>query len=220
MKIIAIAMQKGGVGKSTLTRSLAVAAANAGMNVLALDMDAQQSTNQWGQRREAQLPLVQFVTEIDLAKVLDKARSAGCELVLIDTPPARSSEAPAAVEMADLVLIPCTADIEAFEQLPRTARLARTTGKPAAAVLTLATPNSRSEEEAARGVFAAIGVPMAPAIIHRLKVHRDASREGLSAQELEPAGKAAAEIAALWDWVCAEVQLGTRAHVHKGRKQA
>lgn len=216
MRIIAIAMQKGGVGKSTLARSLAVAGTQAGLNVLALDMDAQQSTRQWRDRRDSPLPLVIFTTEIDLGRELEKARAAGCDLVLIDTPPARSTEAPAAVEVADLVLMPCSPDIEAYEQLPRTLRLARTTGKPAAVVLTMATPNSRSEEETARGVFEAIGAPMVPAVIHRLKVHRDASREGVTPQELEPDGKAASEIAALWQWVCAELHIGTEAHVHNG----
>ncbi|MDR5655099.1 AAA family ATPase [Ruixingdingia sedimenti] len=215
MKTIAIAMQKGGVGKSTLTRSIAVAASKAGMNVLTLDMDAQQSTTQWADRRGDQLPLVRFVTEIELPKVLKQAAEAGCDLVIIDTPPARSTEAPAAVEYADLVLVPCTPDIEAYEQLPRTERLARTTGKPAAAVLTMAQPNSRSEEEIARAIFAELKLPMVPAILHRFKVHRDASRDGQTAQELEPDSKAAQEIQALWDWVCAELQIGTSALVHK-----
>lgn len=215
MKTIAIAMQKGGVGKSTLTRSIAVAASKAGMNVLTLDMDAQQSTTQWADRRGDQLPLVRFVTEIELPKVLKQAAEAGCDLVVIDTPPARSTEAPAAVEYADLVLVPCTPDIEAYEQLPRTERLARTTGKPAAAVLTMAQPNSRSEEEIARAIFAELKLPMVPAILHRFKVHRDASRDGQTAQELEPDSKAAQEIQALWDWVRAELQMGTSAPVHK-----
>lgn len=218
MKTIAIAMQKGGVGKSTLTRSLAVAASKAGLNVLTLDMDAQQSTTQWAERRGETLPLVRFVTEIELPKVLKQADEAGCDLIIIDTPPARSTEAPAAVEYADLVLVPCTPDIEAYEQLPRTERLARTTGKPAAAVLTMAQPNSRSEEEIAREIFAQIRLPMVPAILHRFKVHRDASRDGLTAQELEPDSKAAHEIQAVWDWVCAEMQLGTNAPVHKKLK--
>lgn len=215
MKTVAIAMQKGGVGKSTLTRSIAVAASKAGMNVLTLDMDAQQSTTQWADRRGDQLPLVRFVTEIELPKVLKQAAEAGCDLVIIDTPPARSTEAPAAVEYADLVLVPCTPDIEAYEQLPRTERLARTTGKPAAAVLTMAQPNSRSEEEIARAIFAELKLPMVPAILHRFKVHRDASRDGQTAQELEPDSKAAQEIQALWDWVRAELQMGTSAPVHK-----
>ncbi len=214
MKVVSVAMQKGGVGKSTLTRSLAVAAAEAGLNVLVLDMDAQQSTKQWRDRREAPLPLVSFATEIDLARDLARACDAGCELVLIDTPPARSTEAPAAVEHSDYVIVPCTPDIESYEQLPRTLRLARTTGKPAGVVLTMATPNSRSEEDAAREVIQAIGGADMVGVVHRLKVHRDASREGLSAAELEPGGKAAQEIAALWDWLCAQLQMSASAIVH------
>ena len=217
MKVIAVAMNKGGVGKSTLTRSIATAAVQDGLNVLALDMDTQQTTTQWGRRRKDRpLPLVRFTTENDLADELAKARAAGCDLAVIDTPPARSSEAPAAVECADLVLIPCTADIEAYEQIGRTARLARTTGKPALAVLSLATPNSRSEGEAAREVFDAINLAMAPVILHRFKVHRDASLAGLTAQEVEPDSKAAAEVAALWAYVNEYMHKNKNAKMRKG----
>ena len=215
MKIIAIAMQKGGVGKSTLARSLAVAASKADYNVLVLDMDAQQSMSQWAERRAEQLPVVKFLSEIELPKMLESAEDAGCDLAIIDTPPARSTAAPAAVEEADLVIVPCTPDIEAYEQLPRTARVARTTGTPAAAVLTMVHPNSQTEEKIAREVFATIGIPMAEAVLHRFKVHRDASREGVTAQEMEPDSKAAQEIQILWDWVCAELQISTNAIVHK-----
>ncbi len=215
MKTLAIAMQKGGVGKSTLTKALAVAGAKAGFNVLVLDMDTQQSTAQWAQRRTMELPVVRFATEIDLPKLLRQAEEAGCDLVIIDTPPARSTEAPAAVEYSDFVLVPCTPDIEAYEQLPRTARLAKTTGKPAAAVLTMAQPNSRAEEEVARAVFDTVNIQMVPTVLHRFKVHRDASREGITAQEMEADSKAAAEIQSIWDWVAAQLQLTTTAPVHK-----
>lgn len=214
MKTVAVAINKGGTGKTTIARALGASAAAAGLNVLLLDMDTQQNATQWGRRRKHPLPLVRFTTENDLADELARAKTAGCDLAIIDTPPARSTEAPAAVEAADLVLVPFTADIEAFEQLPRTARLARTTGKPAVAILNQATPNSRSEEDAARGVLDALGLPMAPAVLHRFKVHRDASREGLTAQELEPDSKAAAELGALWEWLCAELPLRTIAPVH------
>ena len=217
MKTIAIAINKGGAGKTTLTRSLGVAAVLAGLNVLVLDMDIQQSATQWGRRRQEPLPLIRFTTENDLPAELQRAEAARCDLVIIDTPPGRGSEAPAAVEAADFVLIPFTADIEAFEQLPRTARLARTTGKPAVAILNQATPNSRSEEDAARGVLEALGLPMAPTVLHRFKVHRDASRSGMTAQELEPDSKAAAEIIALWEWLGAQLRLRTSATVHNVR---
>ena len=207
MKTVAIAMQKGGVGKSTLVRSLAVSAANSGLNVLALDMDTQQSTTQWAERRPAETPLVRFVTEIELPKVIAQAKNAGCDLVLIDTPPARSTEAPAAIEFADIVLVPCSPDIEAYEQLPRTERLARTTGIPAFAVLTMVQPNSLIEEAIAREIFTKLNLAMVPVVIRRFKAHRDASREGKSVQELQPDSKAAIEVAELWKWLCAHLQL-------------
>ena len=116
MKTIAVAINKGGAGKTTVARSLGAAATAAGLNVLVLDMDSQQTATQWGRRRKDSLPMVRFTTENDLPAELERAAAARCDLVVIDTPPARSSEAPAAVEAADLVLIPFTADIEAFEQ--------------------------------------------------------------------------------------------------------
>ena len=79
----------------------------------------------------------------------------------------------------------------------------------------MAQPNSRAEEDVARTVFETVKIPMAPAVIYRFKVHRDASREGLTAQEMEPDSKAASEVQALWDWVAAELQLSTSAPVHK-----
>jgi chromosome partitioning protein len=221
MKKIAVVMNKGGTGKTRTCCNIGTAAAAAGLNVLLLDMDTQQNATQWGRRRKAalgdkSLPFVKFTTENDLPDELAQAEAAGCELVVIDTPPARGTEAPAAVEVADLVLVPFEADIECYDQLPRTARLARTTGKRAVAILNKATPNSRSEETAARAVLEARELPpMAPAVLHRFKVHRDASLKGLTAQELEPDSTAAKEITALWDWLCADLQLGKRAHVHK-----
>jgi hypothetical protein len=121
MRTIAITINKGGVGKTTLAKHLAVAAAAVGHNVMLLDMDTQQNSTSWGKRRNQQqgspLPVVRFVTENDLPEELGRARGAGCDLVLIDTPPGRSSEAPAAVESASLVLIPFWLESDAFDGL-------------------------------------------------------------------------------------------------------
>src|SRR3954447_10451326 len=216
-RIIAVTINKGGAGKTMISRSLATAAAQAGLAVLIIDMDTQQNSTSWRRRRpeEEPLPVVQFTTENDLEETLRRARLANCDLVIIDTPPGRSTEAPAAVEVADLVLIPCSPDVEAFEGLPRTARLARTTGKPAVVVANFTQPTSRSEEEAIRGVAEAQGLRTAPVALHRFNVHRDASLKGLVAQELQPDSKAAGEILALWEWFRAELQMSMDADVHK-----
>jgi chromosome partitioning protein len=215
MIIIAIAMQKGGVGKSTLTRSLSVASARAGLMVFALDMDPQQTTTAWSRRRgDGQLPAVRFSTELDLPLHIEMARAAGCDVIFIDTPPARSTEALAAIEAADLVLIPCTPDIESFEQLPRTVQVAKALGTKALAVLNMVTPNSAGEISIARAAFAKIGVRMADQVLHRLKIHKDASLKGRSAQEVTVISKGSGEISALWDGLAAQLNVCTGAQVH------
>jgi chromosome partitioning protein len=217
MKIVTVTINKGGAGKTMISRSLATAAARVGLAVVIIDMDTQQNSTNWRRRRpqEEVLPLVQFTTENDLEETLRRARTANCDLVIIDTPPGRSTEAPAAVESSDLVLIPCTPEVESFEGLPRTARLARTTEKTAVVVPNLIQPTSRSEEDTIRGVAEAHGLRTVPIALHRFNVHREGSLRGRTAQEIQPESKAAAEIDALWTWLCAELQLTTSAVVHK-----
>lgn len=219
MRIIAASINKGGVGKTTTTKAIACAAVKEGLNVLVLDMDTQQNATNWGRRREKQnkpLPLVRFATEQDLPGEIERAKKAGCDLVLIDTPPGRSSEAMAAVEEADLVIVPFWNDQDAYDGVIKTAGLTRRLGKEAYGILNFVTPNSKSHEEAAQEVLQAIGLPMAPVVLHRYDVHRVASIHGLTAQELEPESKAAIEIDSLWCWISAVLQPRRNADVHKG----
>lgn len=180
-------------------------------------MDTQQNATQWGRRRKDfnPLPVVRFTTENDLPEELGRAEHAGCELVIIDTPPGRSTETPAAVESAHLVVVPFAPEVDHYEGIPRIARLARTTGKPAIGVLNLAEPNAQWEQSVASGVLSGIGLAMAPTVLHRFKIHKEASLKGMTAQELEPDSRAAADIAALWKFVYAELQVCNSAPVQK-----
>jgi chromosome partitioning protein len=216
-KVVAVTINRGGQGKTMLSRSLAALAGQAGLAVLLADMDTQQNSTTWRKRRpaERQLPLVEFTTEKDLPDVLDRARAADCDLVLIDTPPGRSTEATAAMEECDLALVPCNGEIESFEGLPRTARLARSWEKRAIVVPNWVGPGSLTEERTIRGVAESHGLPSAPVALHRYTIHKEASLLGLTANELDPNSKAAAELHALWEWLCAELQLIQRAQVHK-----
>lgn len=221
MRTIAISINKGGQGKTTLTKTLATAAADAGFNVLVLDVDTQQNSVGWRKRRDKQqkkpLPLIRFASEKDLLDELKRAESAGCDLVLIDTPPGRSSEAMAGCEAAELILIPFWNDQDSYEGVATTALLARRLGRKAIGVLNFATPNSKSHEETAREVLKVVGLPMAPVILHRYDAHRLANIKGMTAQELEPESSSASEIKALWKWFSSTVQLSKSAIVHKNK---
>jgi chromosome partitioning protein len=222
MIIIAVAINKGGVGKTTTIKNLATAAAEAGLNVLLLDMDSQENSRKWGTRRKNRnpykiLPLVKFTTESSLSEELERARKAGCDIVFIDTPPGRSPEAVAAVEAADVLLIVMEADDQdSFDALPKTARLARASETPAFGILNKVTPNSRTQIETGKLIFEAEKVPMAPVAMHRYIEHRDANPKGLTAQEFAPQSTAAAEIKALWEWLSAQLQSSTVAQLQPG----
>jgi chromosome partitioning protein len=216
-KVVAVTINRGGQGKTMLSRSLGVLAGQAGLAALVVDMDTQENSTTWRKRRpeERQLPIVEFATEKGLTEVIARARAAECDVVFIDTPPGRSTEAAAAVEECDLMLVPCNGEIESFEGLPRTARLARTEGKRAVVVPNWVAPGSLTEEKTIRGVADKEGLPCAPVALHRYTVHKEASLLGLTASELDPNSKAAAELRDLWLWLCAELQLTDRAQVHK-----
>jgi chromosome partitioning protein len=220
MRTTAITINKGGVGKTMLTKSLATAATLAGLNVLVLDMDTQQNSTSWGRRRIKQhdksLPLARFTTENDLEQELQRAEKAGCDLVFIDTPPGRNSEAPAAVDCADLVLIPFWNDQDAYEGVAKTSLLVKRLGKSGFGILNFAPPNSRTHEETARVVLEAIPLPLAPIVLHRYDVHRLANIKGLTAQEMDPSSIAAQEVSALWNWFSTTLHLCTGATMHNG----
>jgi chromosome partitioning protein len=93
--------------------------------------------------------------------------------------------------------------------------LARTTGKRAIVVPNWVAPGSLTEERTIRGIAESHGLPTAPVALHRYTVHKEASLLGLTASELDPNSKAASELHALWDWLCAELQMIQRAQVHK-----
>ena len=105
--VIAIISQKGGAGKTTLAIHLAAAALDAGITSLIIDTDPQATASQWAAWRRDAPPEVIDSPPPRLAAKVAQARTQGAELVVIDTPPHADSAARAAVEIADLVLIPC-----------------------------------------------------------------------------------------------------------------
>ena len=107
MKTIVIAAQKGGAGKTTLARNLAVAASQDGRDVLCLDLDPQGSLRAWWEGREADAPamLDRDPAPHALRATLNAAQSQ-FDLCIIDTPHAAPEWLAEALGAADLVLIP------------------------------------------------------------------------------------------------------------------
>ena len=203
MKILAVISQKGGVGKTTLATSLAVAADRAGKSVALFDLDPQASACFWSDRRRASgttpAPVVRDVAFSRLPFTLDAMRAAGCELVILDCPPQHRDVADAAISVADLVLVPTRAEALDLRAMAQTVRLTQQMYKPARVVLTFCPPTG-VEIGQAREVIGQLGAETAPVQMHLRKAYSRSQQEGQSAQEYEPDGKAAAEVAALYDY--------------------
>lgn len=108
-KVITIAQQKGGSGKTTLAVNLGVMLARAGKTVAFLDTDPQGSLGRWFMTRheDGRAEGMEFSTAsawgvgYEVGKLRDAA-----DIVIIDTPPKADSDLRPALRAADLVLVP------------------------------------------------------------------------------------------------------------------
>ena len=161
MRTIALLTQKGGAGKTTLAASLAVAAAQAGEKVIALDLDPQASLTRWGKRREAaNTPNKVMVEPLEgerlprLRDILEGLAGVGFTLAIFDTAGADSAAARFVTEAADICLLPTRPtrlDVDATAATFRAVFLAK---RKAAFVLNQCPPTYRSSRtsEPAKGL--------------------------------------------------------------------
>ncbi|MCF8480063.1 MAG: ParA family protein [Rhodospirillum sp.] len=110
-RVITIAQQKGGAGKTTLAAQLAVTFAVEGKSVAVVDIDPQGSLAAWHAERVRTLGEggtrlhLSDVAGWRLATELDRLRDV-FDVVVVDTPPHAETEAKAAVRAGDILLVP------------------------------------------------------------------------------------------------------------------
>jgi chromosome partitioning protein len=204
MKTIAFVNQKGGVGKTSLAASIAVAAAESGESVVALDLDPQASLAAWGEQRTAAAPVVDRLGADKLAQlpqILQALEGRGFTLAVLDCPGTFSTATNLVMESIDLALVPARPTrldimatrptIQALIRFQREFRFVLNQCQPV--------PRSTRANEAAAGL-SALGSLASPLIIQRTD-HQDAIAAGLGVTEFATAGKGADEIRSLWQCI-------------------
>jgi chromosome partitioning protein len=212
MRSIAFLTQKGGAGKTTLTASLAVAAAAAaGEKVIALDLDSPGSLVRWSERRKAaNAPNTVVIEPLEserltqLPAILEGLASIGFTLAVFDTAEADSGAVRLVIDSVDLCLLPARPtrlDVDAAAATFRAVFLAK---RRAAFVLNQCPSTYRSlrANEAAEELMR-LGVLAEPKLPARIDFP-DAIAVGLGVTEYARDGKAAQEIEALWCWIGAQ----------------
>lgn len=110
-KIITIAQQKGGAGKTTIAAHLAVAFSQNGKRVAVIDIDPQGSLTHWHKIREKKFG--EGFTGINFSTIsgwrlpneIDRVRG-DVDVIIIDSPPHTQTETKTAIRVADFVVIP------------------------------------------------------------------------------------------------------------------
>jgi chromosome partitioning protein len=208
MLTVAVTAQKGGAGKTTLALHLGVEAAKADPVVI-IDMDPQSSAMRWADGRELQRPTVVACSPARLAGSLHAARTSGARVAFIDTAPAVESPVLAAVRAADFCLIVSRPGILDLRSIGVNVEIAKLAGKPVALVINAAPPHGGQAVAAGEEARKRYAVEICPIIIRQRAIFGHALVGSRCAQEAEPASKAAAEIASLWDWLARRASMAT-----------
>lgn len=203
-KIILIAAQKGGVGKSTTATNLAVALATQGHMPLVVDADEQATTFAWWIERSRAFPdhaLVQCEQEYGEVDHYIKQAAKGYEYVLIDAAGHDSIEMRTAMLACDTLLIPfrpSQADINTIPHMVKVVSHARKLNPALSAYAFLsAAPtvlNSKSLEQSKQVLDNYPEITLLTTVIYDRLSYINALSDGLGVVELE--GKTLSEIKA------------------------
>jgi chromosome partitioning protein len=204
-KIITIAQQKGGAGKTTLAAQLAVAFAAAGKRVAIVDIDPQASLADWYRLRNGagvRYPLdLSEVAGYRVSTELTRVKGSH-DIVVVDSPPHAETEAKLAVRAADLVLVPVQLSPMDIWATGPTVQLARSAKVPLLVVLNRVPPRGNIVQ-IMRTKLAEHEFPVARSSIGNRIAFASSMLEGLTVLESAPRTAAAAEIRALAEEITA-----------------
>ncbi|MBL0767809.1 ParA family protein [Sphingopyxis sp. XHP0097] len=200
MRVLALASQKGGSGKTTLSGHLAVQAQLAGAGpVVLIDIDPQGSLADWWNERETDLPAFAQTTVARLASDLEVLRQQGFKLAVIDTPPAITMAIQSVIGVAELIVVPTRPSPHDLRAVGATVDLCERAGKPLVFVVNAATPKAKITSEAA--VALSQHGTVAPVTLHHRTDYAASMIDGRTVMEVDPNGRSAEEIRQLWTYI-------------------
>lgn len=205
MRIWTVLSQKGGSGKTTLVLHLAVAAIASGHAVSVIDVDTQRSAEKWGEQREGRhgelAPAIVHGLLHDIDGMIEGAREAGTDLVLIDTPPATNNTTLRAGGVADMIIVPTRASTLDVDALKETLQALADAGKLDRTVLVLNAANGDASmlAEIRRLARSTFEVPVVPVALRQSTALSRSLGKGLGITEQSPRSSAAGELTGLLD---------------------
>src|ERR1700674_384094 len=208
MLVIAMASQKGGSGKTTLSGHLAVEAEKAGAGpVTLIDTDPQGSLAHWWNSRVEATPAFAQVAVSDLKSALRNLAESGVRLVVIDTPPSVTEAISHVISCSDLVITPTRPSPHDLRSVGATVDLAQRHNKPLIFVVNGATARARINGE--MGMALSQHGTVAPVTIHNRVDFAASMVDGRTVGEVVANSPAAKEVADLWLYVQERLSRGS-----------
>lgn len=205
MRRVGILSQKGGVGKTSTTINLAIAALGEKAFPVIIDADPQATASAWRRARhpaDAPPPVVaQQPTEESLLHFEDL----GATVALIDCAPALNLAADSIARLCDMLIIPVRPSPLDLAAANSSAIIARNSGRPAFFLLNAAPTSTARPVMDMKSNLAALDIPICPVTIYDRQAFRDALAAGSGVTEFYPESKAATEARALWRWTKKEL---------------
>ena len=209
-KVITIAQQKGGTGKTTLAVHLALAFIKYhNLKLAIIDTDPQGSLGKWFMIREekklSNSNLTFKTASLWGAQYESKALKNDHDIVIIDTPPKIESDARPSIEAADLVLIPMTASHVDFWATGAIVDIAKKANKKI--LIQINRANQRSKLITKTNDFIkSLSLSSTKTIIGNRQIYAASMGEGKTAVEKQKKGKAVEEIKKLSEQILIELK--------------
>jgi chromosome partitioning protein len=196
-KVITIAQQKGGAGKTTLAAHLAVVWSQRGMKVAVVDTDPQASLTEWHKIREEKFGEeytgLTFMTLSGWRVGSEISRlKRNFDIVVIDSPPHTETDARTAIRNADLVVIPVQPSPTDLWATKATIDIAKAERVPSMVVMNRVPANSKLAAEIVKKLDS-----IAKSTFGNRVGFAASLMEGKTITELAPKSPAAEEVKAL-----------------------
>jgi chromosome partitioning protein len=206
MKIIVLASQKGGAGKTTLCGHLSVEASLNGHMVAIIDTDPQGSLAAWWNGRESDSPAFVSSSIIKLQDDINLIKKEGFDYLFIDTPPAVTETIETVVGVADLVVIPTRPSPHDLRAVGKTVDIVNDCNKRMVFVINGAANRARISADAAIALSQHGAV--CPTVVYQRTDFASSMIDGRTVQEMDKASKSAIEVRELWKYVNTHLRNG------------
>ena len=209
-KVITIAQQKGGTGKTTLAVHLAMAFIKYhDLKVAIIDTDPQGSLGKWfmirSENKVSNENLTFKTASLWGAQYESKTLKNDHDIVIIDTPPKIEADARPSIEAADLVLIPMAASHVDFWATGAIAEIAKQAKKKILVQINRSNQRSKLINKT-KDFIKSLDLSSTKIIIGNRQIYTSSMGEGKTAVEKQKKGNASEEIKNLSEQILSELK--------------